>query len=93
MLTLGSAIRQLRGAAGLTQKELAERLGISPTYVSHLEAGRKEPSVQLLRDLAKSLDVPFGFLLAIVLWVDLPPAERAAYQPLMEGLLNVAAAA
>lgn len=93
MLTLGSAIRQLRGAAGLTQRELAQQLSISPTYVSHIEADRKEPSVQLLRDLAKTLGVPFGFLLAIIFWIDLPPAERAAYQPLMESLLDVAAAA
>jgi transcriptional regulator with XRE-family HTH domain len=37
----GDAIREERMQAGLTQTELARRVGISPRYVSHLENGTR----------------------------------------------------
>ena len=37
-------IRELRTAAGLSQDELAERLGVRGTYISYLEKGRRNPS-------------------------------------------------
>lgn len=39
-------LKFFRAKAGLTQVELAERLGISPRYVQQLE-GRKVPNVRL----------------------------------------------
>jgi transcriptional regulator with XRE-family HTH domain len=90
MLTLGSAIRRLRSAGGLTQKQLAERLSVNSSYISHLEADRKEPSLELLRNLAQSLDVPPGVLLAILLWVELPAEDRDLYEPIFESLVALA---
>ncbi|MDX3835663.1 helix-turn-helix domain-containing protein [Streptomyces europaeiscabiei] len=37
----GDAIRKERMQAGLTQTELAEKAGISPRYISHLENGTR----------------------------------------------------
>ena len=90
-MTLGDAIRRLRQAAGLTQKDLAELLDVDKTYVSHLEADRKEPSIQLLRGLASVLEVPPGLLLAISLWADLPVEQKEIYQPIIDRLLEIAA--
>ena len=38
---LGKAVRQLRGARALTQGELAERAGVSRTWLSQLESGTR----------------------------------------------------
>jgi transcriptional regulator with XRE-family HTH domain len=92
MITLGNAIRRLRQAAGLTQKDLAERLEVDKTYVSHLEADRKEPSIQLLRGLASVLEVPPGLLLAVSLWTDLPAEQKQIYQPIIDRLIEIATA-
>jgi transcriptional regulator with XRE-family HTH domain len=53
---LGRRIGELRGSIGLTQQEVAERLGISRVAVSHIEAGMSVPSertVVLLAGLFK----------------------------------------
>lgn len=42
--TAGAFVREKRAAAGLTQKQLADRAGVTATYVSHIENGREVPS-------------------------------------------------
>lgn len=91
-LTLGTTIKRLRMAAGLSQRELAEKLDVAPSYVSHLEANRREPSVQLLRKLATELSVPPGFLLALTLLTEIPEEQREAYREVFERLVELAAA-
>ena len=54
--SLGRRIADLRAKLGLTQQELAERVGISRVAVSHLEAGMSDPgerTVALLAGLFK----------------------------------------
>ncbi len=41
MTPFGSKMRQLRAARGVTQKEMAEALGVSAAYLSALEHGRR----------------------------------------------------
>jgi transcriptional regulator with XRE-family HTH domain len=53
---LGRRIAELRGKLGMTQQELADRLAVSRTAVSHLEAGMTVPgerTVVLLAGLFK----------------------------------------
>ncbi len=89
-LTLGGAIRELRRASGFKQRELAGALGVSTTYISHLEADRREPSVRLLRNIADVLKAPPGLLLAVALWIDMPEQDRAPYRPIFQSLLRLA---
>jgi len=53
----GTKLRALRRQAGLTQAGLAERLGISTSYVNLLESGRRPVTAELLLNLARTLDV------------------------------------
>lgn len=57
-------IRNLREAAGLTQKQLADRLCISDKTVSKWETGRGLPDVALLAPLAAGLGVSVSELLS-----------------------------
>ena len=52
---LGSRIRQARLAAGLTQKQLADRLHITDRAVSKWERGLSAPDIALLEPLADVL--------------------------------------
>ncbi len=43
-----------RGAAGLTQQELAEKMKTSQAYIARLESGREKPSTRTLNRFAKA---------------------------------------
>lgn len=60
---LGTAIREHRTAAGLSQAKLAERAGISRVYLSVVEAGQKCPTVVVLVHLARGLGIDAAQLL------------------------------
>jgi transcriptional regulator with XRE-family HTH domain len=66
-MTLGSTIRLLRQAVGLTQKEFAEELRITPSYLSLLETDKREPTIPLLRNMAERLGSPATLLFAAAL--------------------------
>jgi transcriptional regulator with XRE-family HTH domain len=55
---VGDNIRRLRLAAGLSQAELADRMGVDRAYVSGLEQGQRNPTVISLWHVAKALGVP-----------------------------------
>jgi transcriptional regulator with XRE-family HTH domain len=58
MAALSSLLRQHRVAAGLTQKQLATAIDKSAAFISLLEQGKSEPSIGVLRSLARVLNVP-----------------------------------
>jgi predicted transcriptional regulator/transcriptional regulator with XRE-family HTH domain len=59
---LGRRIRALRTRIGLSQAELAKRLGVSPTYLNLLEHDRRPVTSALLLELARVLDVDLRVL-------------------------------
>jgi transcriptional regulator with XRE-family HTH domain len=63
MIRFGTAIKHFRQRANLTQTALAARLHVTPTYLSAVEHGRKQPSLDLLRHVSEVLGVPEEILL------------------------------
>ncbi len=57
-MNYGKAIRTIRAAKNLDQKELARRSKLNASYISLLEANRRVPSAASLQALAKALMVP-----------------------------------
>ncbi len=53
----GTVIKQLREKCGMTQTELAERIGVSNKAVSKWETGKGLPDISLLQPLAQTLCV------------------------------------
>ena len=54
---LGKRIKRLRSRLGLTQDQLAEQVQISPKYLSNIERGKENPTLDMLLRLAMSLRV------------------------------------
>lgn len=48
-------LRRQRQAAGLTQRSLAQKLGVEASHVAFIETGRRRPSLKLIRRLADAL--------------------------------------
>lgn len=60
---IGQRIRRIRKARKLSQEELAERVGISTTHMSHIETGNTKLSLPVLVDMARALEVQTDSLL------------------------------
>lgn len=74
-LTLGRRVRHLRSARGLTLDALGRAVGVTPSLLSLVENGRREPRLALLRSLADALEVTVADLLDAE-----PPSRRAALE-------------
>ena len=60
---LAQTVRHWRIAAGLTQTAVAKQSGVNRSYLSHLESGRRNPTLATLQRLAKILNVAPGYFL------------------------------
>ncbi len=60
-VAVGKRLAEARGAARLSQRELAFP-GCSPAYISRIERGERIPSLQVLRELADRCSVSEAFL-------------------------------
>lgn len=62
---VGERLRAERQARGLSLRDLADRLGVSPSLISQIETGRARPSVRTLYAIATELDISIDDLLFI----------------------------
>lgn len=56
-------IKQLRKQKGLTQKEMAEAVGVGVSTVAMWESGKRTPSFKLLNDLSDLFDKSIDYIL------------------------------
>ena len=59
---VGEALRRRRQAQGRTLREVAEAAGVSLTYLSEVERGRKEASSEVLEAVCAALDLALADL-------------------------------
>jgi len=64
-MNIGKAIRVIRAARNLSQKQLAEESGLDASYISLVEAGRRAPTGETIQAVAKGLRVPKYLLLLL----------------------------
>jgi transcriptional regulator with XRE-family HTH domain len=60
---IGEQLRARRHERGLSLRELADRLGVSPSLISQIERGRANPSVSTLYQIVAELDISLDELL------------------------------
>lgn len=61
----GSNLKKLRAQSGLTQKQLADRLGVTKSVVSYYELQERNPSPDVLIRCAKIFHVTADYLLGL----------------------------
>ena len=64
-MIISKRLKELRLEKGLTQKEVAEQLGISSTCYSGYEQGYREPDLKTLIKLCKFFEVSTDYLLGL----------------------------
>ena len=87
MISVGRVARSLRESIGLSQKETAEKLGISNVHLCNVENGKAQPSSDLL---AKYREI-WGIDLYVFAWCEsgdvaaLPPELQSIARSLSDG--------
>ena len=61
--SFAARLREARKARGLSQSDLARRLGTPPSAIAHFEGERRKPSFASVRAIARALDVSADYLL------------------------------
>ena len=53
----GQRLRELRLAKGLSQEELAFKVGVHRTYLGSVERGERNPALKNIASIARALDI------------------------------------
>lgn len=69
-MKLGRAIKLCRVQRQLSQAELAERAGISVSYLSLLEHDKRDPNISTIEQIAQALNVPMNILFFLAMDAD-----------------------
>jgi transcriptional regulator with XRE-family HTH domain len=77
---LHEALRLIRVYHDMKQAELADKLGISKSYMSEIEKGTKPPSVDLISKYAEIFGIPASSILFFAENMDKPMAAGTARQ-------------
>lgn len=77
-MEIGSRVREARGQARLTQRDLAAQIGVTFQQVQKYETGRSRMAVSMLCRIAEALDVPASTLVGGLLG---EPREAEALEP------------
>ena len=89
---LGVRVRQQRELKGLTQSQLARKVGVTGSFIGHIERGEKKASVETLVALCNALAVSPSALLQDSL-SDAVMQSQLAFdeesQELMKGIMRV----
>lgn len=62
-MNVAELLKHYRKQAGLTQKQLAERLNITQQNLSVYESGKRKPKIDTLKRFSAALDIPYTELL------------------------------
>lgn len=62
---LGKRIKELRTDLGVSQKELAEKVGVAVNTISQYESGISKTSIDVLANLAVELETTTDYLLGL----------------------------
>jgi|SRR5476649_1968993 transcriptional regulator with XRE-family HTH domain len=64
-MNVGKALRIVRAAKTLSQKQLANKVGLDASYISMIETGKRVPSMEVVETIAKGLRIPLYLLVLL----------------------------
>ena len=85
-LIFGLKLKQFRSAKKLSLTELAEKAGLSVSYINEIEKGKKYPKTEKIAALAAALDVSYDKLVSLKLDKQLAPVGEILNSRLLEEL-------
>lgn len=65
LLEMGERIKRARKEKHMTQEQLSEMCGLSPSFLGHIERGTRIPSIETLCGLCRALNVSADYLLGL----------------------------
>lgn len=85
-LIFGLKVRQLRQEKGINLSTLAERSGVSVSYLNEIESGKKYPKSDKILALAKALEADYDTLVSMKLSKKLQPVAELLNSPILQEL-------
>ena len=89
---MGERLSSARLQAGLTQADIAEKLGVSRQHISNIETGLTSPTVQVLRDCLQACGTDLAEFFYGPIPTDQTPRQREYHRKLQALLVNSAVA-
>lgn len=91
-MNLAVAVTQIRKQKGMTQSELAEKMGVNHNYISMVEVGKRTPSMDFLDRLSYATKTP----IQIIFWNamsedDIKGSKKEIYKvlkPVLDSIIN-----
>jgi len=62
---MGETLKKIRGIHGLKAREVSQKLGISASYLSEIENGKRQPSLDMLKRYADIFDMKLSSLILL----------------------------
>lgn len=84
---LGETLRRLRGIYGYSAKEMSYKLGISNSYLSEIERGKKSPTLELLTSYSEIFGIRVSSLMRFSEQFDCAE-KHGAGQEFITGLMS-----
>ena len=73
---LADTVRLARIAIGISQRQLSNKIDMSPAYTSHLESGRIQPNTKTLRKISHTLKLSYSHLAYLAGYTDIDSNEN-----------------
>ena len=61
-MNLGQSIKIVRKNKGLKQKDFCDKVGITQSYLSGIENGKKKPSIDVLEKISDAVNIPIPIM-------------------------------
>ncbi len=80
---IGAKVKEIRSKRGITQDQLSERMDINSKYLSSIERGKENPTLNTLIKLSQSLEVNLDEIFSFVEIED-PDARKSLIISLLD---------
>lgn len=87
-MTIGERIKKIRTETGLSQKEVAKRLGVSQPSYAQYESGKRKPKYETLVKIAQALNADSSMFIPIETVMELPEFRTDIYGTDLRNILH-----
>ena len=87
-MNIGAAIRKSRIRQGMTQQELCKRMGLTQSFMSQIESGKRETTTKQLKKVALILDTPLELIMFMSMDRDQVIPENRKFYDIVKPIMN-----